>query len=202
MKKILLIDGENFVHSVVRSLQRSKVIHQRSQLHKLDCKYLFSKITPDGDFAEVSYYATKISIRKVPEDLQKSVDTMREWNAKWAPYLANQGIKFIKAGNLKIRDSKKCHNCGHKTEVLQEKGVDVRLAVDIVARAGNGVELFILSSDVDLISSLQAAKARGAKVVCVDFQNAANRALLQVADERITVKDHDIAHAFKKVNNE
>lgn len=199
MKKILLIDGENFVHSVVRSLQKSKIIRMRSQLHRLDCRYIFNKIAA-GKFADIAYYSTKIQIRSAPEHLRDSLDHIRAWNAKWVPYLANQNIRFVKAGNLKVRDAKRCPHCHKSASVLQEKGVDVRLAVDIVARAGRGVELFVLSSDVDLFSALEAAKLRGAKVNCVIFEDAGNRALLQTADKQIIIKDKDVVRAFKKVN--
>lgn len=200
MRKILFIDGENFIHSVVHSLQQSRVIRGRSQLHRLDCKGLFKAILPNGTFANVSYYTTKIQIGSAPVSLQKSLNRIRAWNAKWVPYLANQDIQFIKAGNLKVRDSKRCATCGHKTAVLQEKGVDVRLAVDIVTRAGKGVELYVLSSDVDLLSAVLAAKARGARVVYVAFAGVKNYALQKAADDCVEITPTQVKRAFKKVN--
>ncbi len=200
MKKILLIDGENFVHSVVHSLQQSNAIRTRQQLHRIDCKQLFTCILPNGTFADISYYTTKIQISRTPAKLQKSLNLIRSWNARWVPYLANQGIHFVKAGNLRVRDSKRCSHCGHKTAVLQEKGVDVRLAVDIVTRAGKGVELYVLSSDADILSAVHGAKARGAKVIYVAFAGAKNHALAQAADSYIEIMHADVFKAFKKVN--
>jgi uncharacterized LabA/DUF88 family protein len=200
MKKILLIDGENFVHSIVHSLRRSKLIHSRTQLERFDCQELFAHITAGSHCADVAYYTTKVQVRSAPASLVESLNDIRAWNAKWVPYLANQHITFIKAGNLKVRDSKRCSTCGHKTSVLQEKGVDVRLAVDIVARAGRGVELYILSSDVDLMSAVVAAKNRGATVAYVAFEGTRNYALAKAADKVIEVKHSVVAQAFNKVN--
>jgi len=83
MKKILLITAKIFVHSGGASLQRSKVIHQRSQLHRLDCKYLFTRFRQMVILPKYRITPQKSAFAKSPKIYQKSVDTCANGNAKW-----------------------------------------------------------------------------------------------------------------------
>ena len=71
---------------------------------------------------------------------------------KWVADLSNQGIVYIKAGSLKIKESKPCYSCKARQEHLQEKGVDVRLALDIFETSLDKEykEIAVVSSDTDI----------------------------------------------------
>ncbi len=103
-QQFLLIDGENFVHALVHCLMQKGAIRNRLQLHRLDCSALFSGLQL-SEAAETCYYTTKIQIKSAPKELQTSLERVRKWNDRWVPYLANQGIKFVKAGNLRVRNA-------------------------------------------------------------------------------------------------
>jgi uncharacterized LabA/DUF88 family protein len=80
---------------------------------------------------------------------------MRLWNKRWLPYHANQGVRLVRVGQLKVHDGKTCKSCGKSTEVLLEKGVDVKIAVDLV---GADSIVYLFSSDSDLIPAVLAAR--------------------------------------------
>jgi uncharacterized LabA/DUF88 family protein len=196
MRRILLIDGENFFHSLVNVLQLQKQIRDRRSLQRIAILELLRPI-PRG---ETRYYATTIQLPSKASKLYQTVERMRQWNARWAPYLANQGINFVRAGTLKVRDSKRCQNCGKKTAVLLEKGVDVRLAVDMMAEAGKGITLYLFSSDSDLLPAVSDARKAGATVVYVAFEPAVNNALKHAASKTIIIPNSTVVDAYKKAN--
>jgi len=198
MKNMLFIDGENFVHGIVHVLRMQKLIRLRSQLSRLDVATITDAIAK-FDSGNVRYYTTRINFPPQKHPLYKKVESIRQWNSKWVPFLANRGVTFISAGMLKVRDGRRCDNCGNTTEILLEKGVDVRLGVDI-ASIGTGTKLFILSSDSDLIPAFQAAELRGIIVVYVALENQINYALKKAATNTVIIDSKHIRRAFMKVN--
>ncbi len=198
MKNVLLIDGENFVHAVVHDLHAQNIVRQRSQLNRIDVAIITSAIAR-FDTGDIRYYTTRVNLPALKHPLYKKVESMRQWNSKWVPFLANRGVTFIRAGMLKVRDGRRCDNCGKTTEVLLEKGVDVRLGVDI-ATVKAGTKLFVLSSDSDLIPAFQVAKLRGISIVYVTLQNQVNYALKKAASAIVVIESACIKQAFKKVN--
>ncbi len=199
MKDYLLIDGENFVHSLVHVLRSKKLVSSRQQLSRLDFNTLFSQLNlTDG--AQIFYYSTKIELPDESSSLYKTIERMRAWNAKWIPYIANQQTKIIKAGLLKARSSKRCPHCKKRTDVLIEKGVDVRIGVDIATMAAKGSTIFVLSSDSDLIPAINSARAKGVGVTYVAFEGGVNKAIGKVAAKTIILDKTQITKAFKEVN--
>lgn len=87
--------------------------------------------------------------------------------------LAKTGVEFRATGVLKVRDRDECKKCGATGYNFQEKGVDVGLAVDIVADSlRNQVDHIILvSSDTDLVPAIKVAKEAGRKITYVGFDN-------------------------------
>lgn len=150
--------------------------------------------------AVIRYYTTKLQLKSSPKELLPTLQRMRKWNDRWIPYLANQGITFIKAGILRARDAKRCRKCGHKGYVLLEKGVDVRLAVDIATLGGRGTTLYFLSSDTDLLASLQVARQQSTKIIYVTFEGQLINAMARQADKTIVISNRQIFKAFKEHN--
>jgi hypothetical protein len=203
MCKHLLIDGENFVHSIVRVLKGDGAIKSRKSLKRFDLLFALESVCSEGKLPkDTLYYATRVRTPKTNSSLFKNVDEMRRWNSYWMPYIANQGVKIVKAGILKVVDSKRCRNCRHKTEVLTEKGVDVRLGVDVVSLAGKDEVIYLLSSDSDLIPAVVNARKQGAKLIYVAFEDAVNHALRKSSDETIIINNQLIVEAFKRTNND
>lgn len=102
-----------------------------------------------------------------------------------------------------VQKIKKCPKCGHTHDLLQEKGVDVRLAVDMLegAYASKDKTLAIMSSDTDLCPALHKVKKQGKQVIYVCFANATNRAVSAVATETVTISTAKLKK-YVGLNNE
>ena len=190
MRNLLLIDGENFVHGILHNLSKQDIIKRRSQLKRFNPLVVADDIA-NFEKGDIHYFTTKISLPPKDHPLFKKAEAMRQWNAKWVPFLSNRGVKFISAGMLKVRDGRRCDHCGKKTEILLEKGVDVRLGVDI-ATADSKTNLFVFSSDSDLIPAFLAAKSKGVKVAYVAIDGQVNRALSKAASKTIIINNKTI----------
>lgn len=198
MKNYILVDGENFVHGLVHVLRAKKLISGRDELERIHVASLLADMVEDK--CTVNYYTTRIQVPAESSSLHETVEKMRNWNAKWTPYLANQGVKIIKAGILKARNSKRCSHCQKRTEILLEKGVDVRLGVDIVALGLKGATLYVFSSDSDIIAAIKSARKHGAKVIYVAIEGSINHGLSKSTDGRVVIKKSQIYEAYSKVN--
>ena len=185
------IDGENARNRLAEILvNEGEATHERTiTTYKL--RKLLEDVT-ETESIEINYYASEI---KLPHgytpsaDIMSLVNTIRMFSRHWVADLKNQGINYIKAGNLKVKQSKKCRNCHQTQDVLQEKGVDVRISVDMLHDALNNDTdaIAVFSSDTDLCPSLNLVKSKGTKVIYICFASSVNRAIVSIADETITI---------------
>jgi uncharacterized LabA/DUF88 family protein len=125
------------------------------------------------------------------EQSQKMVDHKKEWD-KW---LETQKIDFITAGNLKARQKK-------DGVVFVEKGVDVRIAVDMVVQAyeTKNTHFVIVSSDSDVIPALRVIKKQSHKITYVGYKNMLNKAIVAHADNTIAYSKEEIIKSYKSAN--
>lgn len=197
MKQFVFIDGENFVHGLVHILRSKKLIHSRDQLSRINMKTLLAEVC-DTEDSNIRYYATRIQLPPTTSELYLTVEKMRKWSAKWTPYLANQNVNFVKAGLLKARSSKRCSHCKKRTEVLLEKGVDVRLGVDIAAPAEKGAVIHLFSSDSDLLPAIAVARNNGVKIIYLAFEGNENHAIRRASNQMITIKKSAVKKAYEE----
>lgn len=196
----LLIDGENFIHGVVGILTKQKTIRSRAQLKKINMDVILDGLL-DYKKTRKIYYTTRIVLPKKQSLLYSKFESMRLWNKRFIPYLVNQNVELIKAGVLRVAKSKQCHSCGSITELPQEKGVDVKLGVDIVSLAGKGNTIYVFSSDSDVIPAITEAKNRKANIVYVAFEGGVNEALRKVCSRAVIVSKKKVIEAYRKANS-
>ncbi|HKR82383.1 MAG TPA: NYN domain-containing protein [Candidatus Saccharimonadales bacterium] len=185
------IDGENFRKGLTKILKDSKVIKNDRELTAYPIRALLEDVL-GAENIDISYYASKI---KLPNGYTPSkhilnhVQIIQEFTRKWVPTLAGQQIDYIKAGNLKVKSSKECSNCHQVQDVLQEKGVDVRIAIDMLEDVYDKKQktVVIMSSDTDLCPALHSIKKRRARVIYVCFADSTNRAVSAVANETVSI---------------
>ncbi len=192
---LVLIDGEKFVHRAEEVLRESGLIKSRKDLRKIDYGLLFGFAKK----ARKNYYST--ILRAVPKNhvLYRRVEDVRLWQRKWVPYMISQGVNYVRAGYLRARDGKECAWCGKTTDVLVEKGVDVRIAVDMVEKARKGMTFYLVSSDTDLLPAIESARRQGARVVYVAFEQKVIKLISVHVDETIVINNKTIVRAFKEV---
>jgi uncharacterized LabA/DUF88 family protein len=150
---------------------------------------------------DISYYTTRIKQPhfEIPEMLTNKITAIQESHRRWIAMLTNQGIRVIKAGNLKVKESNACYHCGRRTMVLQEKGVDVRMASEMVVAAvhDNVQNIIVLSSDADMIPALNIARKGGATLTYLAFGEEVNDALTKVCDKSVTYTRQDMIRSFR-----
>lgn len=196
----VFIDGENFRHRLAGVLVQEGLLGDYDQPFEFDIQALLVLAlaeTPE----QVSYYTSRVKQPHfdVPSEMIDRIDGIRERSRRWVASLSNQGITVIKAGYLKVRESSKCIHCGKKTLILQEKGVDVRLATDVVLAAAVDHErhIAVLSSDADMIPALESARASGATVTYLSFAEELNGAIASVSSQTLTYSRRNITDVFK-----
>jgi hypothetical protein len=186
------IDGENCRKGLVRVLQGTGLIHNSREMTSYRLRDLLKDVLDTKDDLDINYYASKI---KLPfgytpaADVMAHVNIIRQFTRHWVSSLERQDINYVKAGYLKVKSASKCPNCGHVHDILQEKGVDVRVATDILSAAytDNKPTIVLFSSDSDLIPALQRAKEQDAKIIYVCFADYVNFAVSKVANETVSI---------------
>lgn len=168
------IDGSNFYH----------------KLKDLGCKHTitfdytrFIKWLIKGKkLKECCFYIGQI--REEPNN-SKSQQLKRDQD-KLFSILEKAGIK-VKRGYI-LRSGDKYH----------EKGVDVQISVDICMKAVRNEydQLFLLSSDTDLIPAIKEVQTLGKKIEYVGFDNSPSFALIRFSDSRTLLKKEDLATFF------
>ena len=156
-KVILFIDGENFINKIEEVLREKKIDKKKVDLASVDFNKLFKEPLEGFDISRKIFYAAKLHFH--PETKEKSIELIK-FQRKLRNSLIGQGYEFVIAGNVR----------GQKVDgkiIFREKGVDVRIAVDLVTLACDGkLETAILcSSDSDLQPAIKEASSRKTKVV-------------------------------------
>jgi uncharacterized LabA/DUF88 family protein len=196
----IFIDGENLRHRLVNVLYQEKLIHDRDDMFQVDIRGLVVGAlgqTPES----ISYYTTRIKQPKfeIPELLTNKIKNIQASHRRWIAMLTNQHIRVVKAGNLKVHESNACYHCGRRTMVLQEKGVDVRLAAEVVMAAvhDNVQDIVVMSSDTDMITAFNIARRSGAGITYFGFAEEISQALVKATDSVLTYDRQHIINAFR-----
>lgn len=204
MKTIIFIDGENFIYQVRDMLYKRRVVRDREELASYDIRSLIDKILPEVDAKNVKiyYYAAKIHLTDKTSELKARTEAIKSWNDRLREDLKRQNVNYVEAGHLLVRDGKKCPQCGHQEPTLTEKGVDVKLAVDLIRASGENVTLGLLSSDGDLVPAVIESKRRGARVVYLGFRGVSNVTLGRAADKRVTINPRQVESVLTKTRKD
>lgn len=187
----IFIDGENFRHQIAHVLHFHNRLSDQNRYFPFDWSG-FLREALHTDQADITYYTTKIKQPEnpMPPKMAGKIQDITEANRRQLADLTNQGIKVVKAGYLRVHESNACVHCGKRTLVLQEKGVDVRLAIDIVmAGQGGAQDLVLVSSDSDMAPALRALHLSNAPVAYLCYAGWLNRAVAEGANKTITFDD-------------
>ncbi len=195
-KAILLIDGENFLHKVKEVLINENLRSETAHISNIQLSHLINKIFQlfsDIQIIEIRYYAAKL---KVYEPQRKKSEELILMQRRLKHNLEKQGIKFIVAGNVRAQEN----IIGKKKSVtFKEKGVDVRIAVDMVTLAcDKQVDTIILcSSDSDLQPAVKESKSRGINIIYLGFSHNPNKGLSITSNQSILFRNPEIVASIK-----
>lgn len=201
MNTRVYIDGQNFLYKASEVLIDAGKIANKNELTKIDIRGIMEGIFGAG--VGIVYFGAKVRVRKeLGEDIECKTKVFSDVARRLRNTLNAQKITFNESGQLKVRDSDICKHCNHSDRRMQEKGVDVGMAVsmvrDTLTKAVDRVVL--VSSDTDLLPALKIAKASGAEVVYVGFNNKTTKAIVASADLTEIIRDQEIIDAFDRLN--
>ena len=194
---IIYIDSENFLFKVSSVLISHGLIKNRDQLTSLGIRFLLETALNKSDCI-IRYYAAKPRLVRDTARLQKKTQLIIKNRRIIRSALTKQKIDFVNAGRIKLRDGDICHQCKHQDQHLQEKGVDVRIAVDMIKDTYPDRQLYLLSSDTDLIPAVEAAREGKAKVIYIGFPSQLTKRLTVVTDSVVVLREAEIIKAFKQ----
>lgn len=209
MSTVLFIDGENFRKKLKEALLEKKLIKNDSEepdWTKFDFKSLFDKVLEGFKVERKIFYFSKIV--KHEDTVKKSEQLIqRQRNLKNWVESKEQGFEVVIAGRVQGQYTKKAKNGfslkagkGGRVLVFTEKGVDVRIAVDIVSMICDGKlkEVILASSDSDLQPAIQEIDKRKKTCIYLGFENSPNKGLSYTTDKTILIRNSEVVERYNK----
>lgn len=189
-KSILFIDGENFLHKVEDVLKRQGSDKTKGNLASMDLNNLFKDALKGINISQKKFYSAKIHLH--PDTAKKSEELIK-LQRKMRNSLVNQGYEYIIAGN--VRGQK----VGEKI-IFKEKGVDVKLAVDLISLACDKMinTAIICSSDSDLQPAIKELSERKVETIYLGFESDPNKGLTYTTDRTILLRNHEVVESVER----
>ncbi len=193
MESVLFIDGRNFISKINAVLHENKIRDVDYSLY--DFSGLIRKVLAGIEIDQKRFYLGKLV--KHAETMEKSVELI-ENQRKLKTGLEKQGFKMIIAGRIRGH-FEKCQK-GHEILVFKEKGVDVKIAVDMVMMACNNKlkEVIIGSSDSDLQPAISELKNHGVQRIYLGFENMPNKGLIFTTNRTILIRNSEVLEFLPK----
>jgi len=189
MITFLLIDGENFRKSLSAVFFSSK--KDSPQWHEYDFRGLLDKALSGIIIDRKIFYFARLKIHPSTEEKsRKLVEEQRLLKTS----LERQGFEVVLAGMVRGQMVATSWLKGGSRLVFKEKGVDVRIAVDmVVAGCDKIAETIILgSSDSDLQPAVHETRKRGIKCVYLGFEDQPNKGLTATTDKTILIRNTEV----------
>ncbi len=187
MKTMLFIDGRNFIEKInsILNIEEEKII----DFSIYNFSGLIEKVLAGINIDKKIFYFGRLI--KHPETIQKSEELI-EKQRKLKMHLEKQGFEVVLAG--RVRGHKEKCIKGHETLTFKEKGVDVKIAVDIVTLACNNQlkTAIIGSSDSDLQPAIKELKEKEIERIYLGFENSPNKGLSYTTNRTILIRNSEV----------
>lgn len=189
MSKILHIDGENFKKKIFYVFKESG--KELPLWHNYDFKGLFDQVLKGVEIDRTVFYFGKLTVH--PETPVKSRELI-EAQRLLKLHLEKSGFEVVLSGRVRGQEQIAPWFKGGKRFVFNEKGVDVKIAVDIVVGVcDKNVELVILgSSDSDLQPAILEVKRRDVPSIYLGFESSPNKGLTYTTDRTILIRNSEV----------
>jgi len=193
-KTILYVDGENIRHYIKTVLVSEGVSEKDFNLENFDLSSLFDQVLRGFVISEKRYYAAKLRFHK--SNPSKSNELILKQRIQKNNF-ERSGIKFILGGNVRAQD---LTIGGKKKTIFREKGVDVKIAVDMVTNSCDKIvdTVILCSSDSDLQPAVKEAISREVKVIYLGFEINPNKGLSYTASRTILIRNSEIIEVHNK----
>lgn len=187
METILLIDGENFKGKMKAVFYNAG--KDRPIWHEYNFKGLLEKVLSGYNIQRKVFYFARI---KEHEDSKEKSKQLVQDQRLLKTHLEHQGFEVVLSG--RVRGQMEDSTNGKKVLIFKEKGVDVRIAVDMVSIACDkkAKEIILGSSDSDLQPAIQEVKERKVRCLYLGFEAQPNKGLSYTTDRTILIRDAEI----------
>ncbi|OGI63093.1 hypothetical protein A2W12_02805 [Candidatus Nomurabacteria bacterium RBG_16_40_11] len=187
MEMILLIDGENFKGKMKAVFYNAG--KDRPIWHEYNFKGLFEKVLSGYNIQRKVFYFARI---KEHEDSKEKSKQLVQDQRLLKTHLERQGFEVILSG--RVRGQMEEGTNGKKVLIFKEKGVDVKIAVDMVSIACDkkAKEIILGSSDSDLQPAIQEVKERKVRCLYLGFEAQPNKGLSYTTDRTILIRDAEV----------
>ncbi len=193
MENILFIDGRNFIGKI-ESVFKSNG-KKDADLSQYNFIGLLNKVLSGVEVDRKLFYISKLVVHERTKEKSKE---LIEKQRNLINSLGEQGFDIIFAGRVR-GNMGRCPK-GHEVLVFKEKGVDVRLAVDMVTAAcENKLKLAIVgSSDSDLQPAIRELKNRNIERIYLGFEDDPNRGLTFTTNRTILIRNSEVLEFLGK----
>jgi uncharacterized LabA/DUF88 family protein len=193
MENILFVDGRNFISKL------KFVINDRN-INEVDFSFydfegLFEKVLRGIKVDRRIFYLGKLLKH---ENTAKKSEILIGEQRKLKTHLENQGFEIIIAGRVRGH-LEKCSR-GHEMLVFKEKGVDVKIAVDLATLAcDKKLNLAVVaSSDSDLQPAISELKKRNVERIYLGFETNPNKGLTYTTNRTILIRNSEVVEFLPK----
>ncbi|TSC70239.1 MAG: hypothetical protein CEO12_443 [Parcubacteria group bacterium Gr01-1014_46] len=193
MKTILFIDGENFkgkMKAVYKELGKKYPVW-----HEYNFKGLLEKVLEGISIDQKVFYFAKI--KEHDQSREKSKQLIQEQRLL-KNHLEKQGFEVVLSG--RVRGQMEDVGKGKTVLVFKEKGVDVKIAVDMVSLSCDKQvkEIILGSSDSDLQPAITEVKRREVGCIYLGFEVNPNKGLSYTTKRTILIRNSEILE-FEKI---
>ncbi len=194
MSQILFIDGQNFINKLEEALRENKI--KAVKWKNFDFRGLFDAVLKGMKIERKIFYFSKLS--EHPDTRDKSKELIETWRLlKTHLESQRQNFEIIIAGRVRGQYEGKGSK---KILVFREKGVDVKIAVDMVSFAcDKKLKTAILaSSDSDLQPAIKELRNRKTEVIYLGFENSPNKGLTFTTNKTILIRNSEILSYYSE----
>lgn len=185
---MLFIDGENFLHKIEEIIKKEKIKEKDIDLSQIKLRELIENNFKNLKISNKFFYTARLHEHK--ETLKKSRELI-SFQRRLKANLEKQGFTFVISGNVRAQ---KVIIDGKSKIIFREKGVDVKIAVDLMSLScSKKIQTVILcSSDSDLQPVVAELRRRGEKVIYLGFKVAPNKGLIYTTNESVLLKNREV----------
>lgn len=183
-RTFVFIDGGNFYFKLKDLTSR---LDDKLRLLNFQFREFAEWLVAPNELVEIRYYVGAVKRQSNNEKSEKMYANQQKLIGR----LQQQRI-FITLGQL----------IQHPDKTYHEKGVDVRLAVEMIrfARQDKYDQAHLVSSDTDLVAAVEEVRAFGKTVQYIGISKGQSYGLSTVADDVKLLRPEEIKQFFDKCN--
>lgn len=158
-------------------------------LSSYDFLGLFDKVLTDIKIDRKIFYISSLLVHEDTKDKSEEL-ILKQRNLQNS--LKRQGFEIVVAG--KVRGNIGRCPLGHEALVFKEKGVDVRIAVDMVRFACDRLidMAVIASSDSDLQPAIKELRNRNINRIYLGFEASPNKGLTYTTNRTVLIRNSEV----------